>query len=206
MLCKLFNRDLNIVYKAKIAGSRVAGIEDSIKLSGAFKMIYTFPCGNWFNIGLSNESQVKKSFVLNNQTSLKYGEPNHHIISLFDIHSRLIGFNIRKDEKSLEIGTDIIIQNIFNIRLQDLKWLRNNEVLSRIEPFVGFENIWAPQLGNRSFFTNFHSFLNLGFGLKLNDMMSLQFIFKSFSLTTNAHFDKKSFGGFRINLDVSTSL
>jgi hypothetical protein len=206
----LLRNNMEMIYKNKIAYSKIVGYEEAIKCSGAVKFLYKIPFKDYFSVALSNESIIKKSFIYNNSFKEKRHKDRNHIKSLFDCNSKLINISIRHNEKVIENSSDLVLQNVSFLRINDIFFLKNNELLSRVEPFVGLETILTPEIGKlktrEDFKNSLYAFLNLGFSIKMNENMRLNLCVKTFNLTENCKIDKKQVGKFRINLDINYSL
>jgi hypothetical protein len=205
-----FRNNVEMIYKNKIAYSKIFGFEEAVKCSGTVKFLYKIPFMNYFSLGLSNETILKKSFIFNNSYSQRIRKVGNHIKSLYDCNSKLINISIRHNEKVIESSSDLVLQNISFIRINDIFFLKNYELLSRIEPFIGFETILTPEIGKLNtkddFKNSLYAFLNLGFSIKLNENIRINLCMKTFNLTENCKIDKQQIGKFRINLDLNYSL
>lgn len=205
---KLFRKYLSIIYKGKVSFSKLIGLEDSLKLHTGIKLLYDIPFSN-FNLGLSNEFVMKKSFILKNKVSSLNNESGtgvNHLVSLINCNSKILTMNIHHDDNAINCGSDFYAQNLINLRIKDISWFKKKEILERIEPFLSLETIFSPSLNNYNFIDNFHSFLNMGIAVRINEVLSLDFALKTIALTDKCKIDMKSIGNFRILLNISTSL
>ena len=85
-------------------------------------------------------------------------------------------------------------------------FFRKYDLLSRIEPYMGVETIFSPNVGmlndRKAIMNSLHCFLSFGLSFRVYQNIALNFSLKTIALTENCKLSKDSIGKFRINLDV----
>jgi hypothetical protein len=215
----LWDRDVHLIYKASAAINRIHNYEDNIKLSTTIKTLFDL-CSlyrNKFTIGFTNELIIKKSFIRENmlefqklikEENIKHSNreySQHHVLSGYECHSKLVGINFLNTETLIENGSNFHIHNVSVFRLKNIPYL-SGEVLSRIEPFFGFETLFIPEFKQQifDFKKSFRLVYSLGISLRLTDYMYVDF--SIYTSSKNTKFKKDLLNRFRINLDISTSI
>lgn len=225
----LFNNDDNMfLYKTRFSFGKILGYEDFYKMCFSYKVLLNIPLPvDWFSLALNTETTLKKSFIkeMENKKDFRYT----HIISNYDSCSKLIGIDTNAKEGIVDNGSNIIIHNLNTIRFQEIKMLQDIEIINRIEPYIGLETIYNPKTKEKYFNSDsnqtsedsvnkavvaefdYKDFLGkftwvycLGFSLKLDKRMYLDFIIKTDS--NGKSFDINKVNRFRIGLEVTTNL
>ncbi len=193
------------IYRGKIGLNRIHNFEDNIKLSAKLKSLFTVKVFDKFDVNISNESVVQKSFLL------KTGEEDsHHVLSGFDCFSKILGMNIVSDESShiLNPGTTFSARNQLTLRLSNIAMLKDSDLAKVIEPFITVESIFLPyfnQTREQFLLSDFFRFvLSFGISLKIADTAYLDFML--YTKGFNVPVKQESINRFRLQFDFSTSL
>ena len=132
----------------------------------------------------------------------------HHLLSRFECHSKILEMNLLNTENIIENGSDFYLQNVAKIRLKNISIFKNNEVLSRLEPYLGFETIFLPEFittsNNKHKFDIVNSFkfiYSIGLSLKLLENVYIDFAFYS-RASNNMKIKKSLVNSFRITLSM----
>lgn len=136
----------------------------------------------------------------------------HHILSANEVNSRILGINVMGVFKELNIGQKFYASNNVQLKFKNISLIKDLAISSIVEPFVGFETIFVPyyEKFNKkaqpviNFNQSFKFIVSLGFGLKINQNMAIDFTLKTF--TKGIHnIDASSLDKFRMNLNLTTN-
>jgi hypothetical protein len=213
--------------KIKICLNKIHNYEDNLKLVTSLKTYFDiFKEFNYlFKLRLSNDFTIKKSFIrpdtniygnnrylnenknINPSRSTLYKE--HHVLSGYDCHSKLLEISLLNTENSIDNGCDFIVQNVCTVRLKEIPIFKNNEVLSRLNPYFSLETLFLPnqiKLGNefhfvRDYKKTFRYVYTAGLSLALNDYMHIDFAFYS-GASHNVKIKNELLNRFRININI----
>lgn len=200
---KIFGQEFLWLYKTKIGANRIHDYEDNVKLSSSLKTLTLFDKVLPFktSLSLTNQISFKNSFVYpkkgNNVNNIHEYRDNH-VLSSYSLNSRLVGLNILSEDYLLDNGVKFYIQNTSTLRLTNIPYLRDSDILSRIEPYCALETFFVP---NQQ--TKFKYVFSTGISLKVADYMFIDF--SLFSTEKNTKLDKNLINRFRIHLELATS-
>lgn len=219
---QLFNFNQLFFYKLKFSFGKISNFHDFLKMTLGYKVVLKLPTyTDLFGLSLHSENFLKKSLSFESKKSYNAtnsGESSNtennkhtynytHIISNFDCRSKLLGIDLFAKEGVIDNGCNFYIQSSNSLRLENIKIFKDIDILNRIEPYFGIEGIYFP---NKSFknireiINNVSLIYSLGFSLKIQEYMYLDFIFKTWS--NNDSFDENKINKFRLNIEFSTIL
>ena len=106
------NNPLFSIIKVKGAYNKIHSFEDNIKILSSIKSIYEINnLTDHFKIQLTNQLNVKKSFIGILDRKKKNDTKDNHITSGFDFRSKILGINFMERESIIDNRSDFIIQN-----------------------------------------------------------------------------------------------
>lgn len=208
---KLFDRNNLFIYKLKCSYGKIQNYEDFIKLSFGYKLLLDIPLPfDWFSLSLHIDNQLKKSFSFDNyvkksnkENDEKFNIKSSHVLSNFDCYSKLLGVNILSREGIVDNGVNFYIHSNTSFRIKDIKFLRDYELLNRLEPYFGLEGVYRPTEDD-SIKKRISLIYSCGLSLKLQDYLYIDFMLKSWSY--NSHIDHDKVNRFRMGVEISTNI
>ena len=220
-----FNKKFDIMTRHILAVNRIHNYEDNLKLSTGVKIYFDIfeEVRKLFLLRVCNEFTIKKAFINPNKNlKNKMGNEDsgnvskrvkeHHVLSGYECHSKLLEMNLLNVENVIENGSDFYLQNQITLRLKEIPYLKDNEVLSRVNPYFSFETIFLPvykKIGNKEKNTNlevdfknsFRFIYTLGLSIALNEYMHINFALLT-GASENAKIKKEHLNRFRITLSL----
>jgi hypothetical protein len=220
----LFGKTFDNSSKIKLCFNRIHNYEDNLKLTATHKTFFDlYKEFNYFlKLRISNEFTVKRSFIrpsnylFGSQASTSKNSfsnssiyKEHHVLSGYNCHSKLLEISLLNTENSIDNGCDFVIQNIFTTRLKEIPIFKNNEVLSRINPYFSLETLFLPnQLNSPDGFKTLKDIrktcryvYTAGLSIALNDYMHIDLAFYS-GASENVKIKKELLNRFRININI----
>ena len=220
----LFGKIFENSSKIKLCFNRIHNYEDNLKLTATHKTFFDlYKEFNYFlKLRISNEFTVKRSFIRpssnlfgSQEKKSKNTFPNssiykeHHVLSGYNCHSKLLEISLLNTENSIDNGCDFVIQNVFTTRLKEIPIFKNNEVLSRINPYFSLETLFLPnQLNSPDGFKTLKDLkktcryvYTAGLSIALNDYMHIDLAFYS-GASENVKIKKELLNRFRININI----
>ena len=201
------NNPLFSIIKVKGAYNKIHSFEDNIKILSSIKSIYEINnLTDHFKIQLTNQLNVKKSFIGILDRKKKNDTKDNHITSGFDFRSKILGINFMERESIIDNRSDFIIQNHFELRLKDFEFLRKRNI-AVFEPFIGFESIIVPHYNREkiNWETSLKFIFNAGISIRLNEHMTFDI-----SLFTKAksqpEIKPNLINRIRINVNINSNL
>lgn len=212
----LFKTNQLFLYKFKATLGSIQNLQDYIKLTFGYKTIVDIPLPiDWFSIGINSENYIKRSFkrqsnwgasTLDDHPNIHHHDKHLvkqcHVITNFECFSKLLGINILSKDGEFDNGVNFYLQSHNSIRIKNIKLFRDYEILNRLEPYLGFEFVYRPI--TEKLRKNFIMIGSLGFSLKVQEGMYLDFMIKSWSF--NSSIDHKKINKFRMGIEFSTNL
>jgi len=213
---RMLNKNFNFVTKVICGLNRIHNYEDNLKLSTNLKLTFDIyeEIGKFFKIKISDDLHIKKTFISGWTDSKNFKESKsnvnsckeyteHHVLSGYECHSKLLEMNILNTENIIENGSDFYIQNISTLRLSDLPFMKENEILSRFSPYLSFESIFLPAYRNNKFELNnsFRWIYTMGLSIAVTDYMYIDFALFT-NASKNTKIKREHLNRFRINLTI----
>jgi hypothetical protein len=204
----LYNNIL-LLYKYKITLNKINNYENNIKGLISLKTIFDINNFNLFTLGISNEIKLRNAIIYKynkNKNKINNTINSNHITSTYECKSKILNLNINNIDNNTNIinnndNNTYYIQNNLILKLKDLPFIKQNELLNRINPYIGIETIYP----------NFRFIYTLGIALQINEYMSIDLSF--YTWTNNKYKNNKKdkerdniINRFRVNLEISTSL
>jgi len=226
-----------LLYKLKLKFNKICNYEDSIKVGVSSKYIKDINFLNQFTLAFQNELHLKNSLIFNSigtgkvldsNNNVNIGSYNissedtlvinpHHILSANEVISRILGINVMGSQKEINVGQKFYLSNNFQVKLKDIKLIKDYQILSFIEPFFSFETIFVPVLDrgtssrkhipiykNINMNDSFKFISSFGFGLKINDNIAIDFTLKTFTKGVN-NVESSVLDKFRMNMNFTTT-
>jgi len=224
---------VQVMTKQIAAVNRIHGYEDNLKLTSNVKLIMDFyeEFKNLFRLRLINDLTIKKSFIFphskkkedphddTNYRKICKSYKHHHVLSGYECHSKILEMNLLNVENVIENGSDFFMQNILTLRLKDLPYLKDKEVLSRINPYFSLETIFLPEYyktnnnitsssisnknkeGSIDWKNSFRFIYSLGFSIAMNDYMHIDLSLYT-AASHNTKIKREFLNNFRISLNM----
>jgi hypothetical protein len=210
-----FNRDINYygynslftIFKIKGGYNKIFNFEDNIKLLASAKVIYDINnLTNLFNIQISNQLNVKKSFIDIFEKKKKNESKDFHITSGFDFKSKILGFNFLEQESVIDNRSNFLVQNHMELRLKDFSYLKKKG-MAVFEPFIGIECLFVPIYNKDkiNWENSIKLILNAGISIRLNEHMTFDIALQTWA-KSNPPIKKELLNRFRINVNISSNL
>lgn len=224
----LRSNDILFLYKLKLSGNKITNYESSIKGLISLKAIFDLKQFKLFTLNVCNEMKLRNAYIIKTNNSNKNKVNNkldvntNHVTSTYECKSKICNFNILNDNdnKIIDNGLNYFIQNNLILKLKDLPLFKQNEMLNRINPYLGIETIFHPLLSfnndnhknkRHSFdFNNYLKFIfTVGVSLQINEYVSIDLSFYTWTLKNSkqqTNKDDNIINRFRVNLEISTNI
>jgi hypothetical protein len=213
------NRDVLFIHKYKLGYNCIHNYEDNLKTSISFKTLFDIKEFKFFTLGLSNEIVIKNSFI-NPISKYKSSQVNdkdfnpHHITSFFECRSKILGFNILNDDKTIDNGVKFYIRNNTIVKLKDIYLIKQNDLFNRLNPYMGIETLFYPikkenghnnNIPSLDWKNSFKFVFTAGLSIQVNNYMSVDLSFYTWAKNT-PKLNKNMLNKFRVNMEISTNI
>jgi hypothetical protein len=217
------NKKFDVMTRHIMALNRIHNYEDNLKLSTGVKIYFDIfeEVKKLFLLRVCNEFTIKKAFISpyknlkskfgnEDSTNISKKVKEHHVLSGYECHSKLLEMNLLNIENVIENGSDFYLQNQITFRLKEIPYLKDNEILTRVNPYFSFETIFLPlykKVGNKDknyeidFKNSFRYIYTLGLSIALNEYMHINFALYT-GASENAKIKKEHLNRFRITLSL----
>jgi hypothetical protein len=217
------NKKFDVMTRHIIALNRIHNYEDNLKISTGVKIYFDIfeEVKKLFLLRVCNEFTIKKAFISHYKNikskfanddsgNISRKVKEHHVLSGYECHSKLLEMNLLNIENVIENGSDFYLQNQITLRLKEIPYLKDNEILTRVNPYFSFETIFLPfykKIGNKD--TNYEIDLKnsvrfiytIGLSIALNEYMHINFGLYT-GASDNAKIKKEHLNRFRITLSL----